>query len=165
MKGYTSMQNFILYLFKIRYIGLYFWSDSSTAKKRAEETVVGDVFGFVGIVRMKPLRTRVVRLTVVIAERARWVPCWEILTDFIGGVAVVVCSRNQQSLSRRHSKNQIWRTSGSWATTYRTLSLISPSGFDDLFFFFNTNWLHAVRFLAFFAFVLLNCMVKVGCAA
>jgi len=44
------MQNFILYLFKIRYIGLYFWSDSSTAKKRAEETVVGDVFGFVGII-------------------------------------------------------------------------------------------------------------------
>ena len=44
------MQNFVLYLFKIRYIGLYFWSDSSTAKKRAEETVVGDVFGFVGII-------------------------------------------------------------------------------------------------------------------
>ena len=47
MKAYIKIL-FILY--KIRFLGLHFWTDPNTAKKRTEETIVGDIIGLFGIV-------------------------------------------------------------------------------------------------------------------
>ena len=39
----SMIEKLILFLFKSRYKGLYFWGNSSSAEKRARETVVGDL--------------------------------------------------------------------------------------------------------------------------
>lgn len=44
------LEKFILYLFKIRYIGLYFWSKKLDVKRRTKEIVIGDILSIFVII-------------------------------------------------------------------------------------------------------------------